>query len=368
MLRNLPVASPKPDVTRFIDILLGKAKSARPPLVEYLIDDVLRRPITSEMLGRQWVDYPADDVANRDQAKLYLDNFVDFFYRMGYDFVRFERGFSFDRPTLATADTATGTAKQRSWADEHHGSIMSWEDFERYPWPKIEDVDFFPFEYINRILPDGMGLISCHASGLFENLSQMMSFEGLCMALYDDPALVRAIVDRLADLMAAFHRQLLGLDRLVVVFQGDDMGFRTGTLISPDDLRKYILPWHKLVAAQAHAAGRPYFLHSCGQLGAIMDDLIDDVKIDAKHSYEDVIIPAPDFQARYGDRIAVLGGLDINILAGGTPEDVRARARELMTICGARGRYAIGSGNSVPSYIPVPNYLAMVDEALGFGG
>ncbi len=35
-----------------------------------------------------------------------------------------------------------------------------------------------------------------------------------------------------------------------------------------------------------------------------------------------------------------------------------------MDDCGPRGRYAVGSGNSIPSYIPVENYLAMVDEAL----
>jgi len=86
-----------------------------------------------------------------------------------------------------------------------------------------------------------------------------------------------------------------------------------------------------------------------------MDRLIDDVGIDGKHSYEDAIIPAPAFQERYGDRITVLGGLDLNILAGGTPEQVRARTRERVETCGARGRYAIGSGNSVPSYVPVDN-------------
>ncbi len=36
----------------------------------------------------------------------------------------------------------------------------------------------------------------------------------------------------------------------------------------------------------------------------------------------------------------------------------------LMERCGRRGRYAIGSGNSIPSYVPLENYLAMVDEAL----
>jgi uroporphyrinogen decarboxylase len=166
--------------------------------------------------------------------------------------------------------------------------------------------------------------------------------------------------------MTGFYRHLLDLERLIVVFQGDDMGFRTGTLIGPEDLRQYILPWHKRFAAMAHGKGLPYFLHSCGNLSKIMEDLIEDVGIDGKHSFEDAILPADEFQALYGDRIAVLGGVDINILAAGTPEQVRQRTRGLMAACGPRGRYAIGSGNSIPSYIPVENYLAMVDEALAF--
>jgi uroporphyrinogen decarboxylase len=94
-----------------------------------------------------------------------------------------------------------------------------------------------------------------------------------------------------------------------------------------------------------------------------MDDLLDVVGIDGKHSFEDAIIPAQDFQSAYGNRVAVLGGLDINILSGTPPGRVREQTRFLIETCGARGRYAVGSGNSVPSYVPPENYLAMVDEA-----
>jgi uroporphyrinogen decarboxylase len=95
-----------------------------------------------------------------------------------------------------------------------------------------------------------------------------------------------------------------------------------------------------------------------------MEDLIEDVKIDGKHSFENAIIPIQDFQARFGRRIAVLGGLDVNILSTQSPEEVRKGTRHLIETCGSRGRFAIGSGNSIPSYVPVENYLAMVDEAL----
>jgi len=99
-----------------------------------------------------------------------------------------------------------------------------------------------------------------------------------------------------------------------------------------------------------------------------MEDLIVDVGIDGKHSYEDAIVPVQDFQARYGERIAVLGGLDINILSGKSVSEVRAHVRFLLETCGGRGRYAIGSGNSVPSYVPVENYLAMIEETHRFAG
>jgi uroporphyrinogen decarboxylase len=260
------------------------------------------------------------------------------------------------------ADAAPGSSKEREWTDSAHGSITSWAEFERYPWPNVEEFDFFPFEYINSHLPEGMGLISCHAGGVFEHLSWIMSVEGLSYALAEDPALVRAVADRLGGLMLAFYRHLVDLDRLAVVFPGDDMGYRTATIIAPARLREYTLPWHARFAALAHEHGLPYFLHSCGNLAGIMEDLIETVRIDGKHSYEDAILPVQEFQKKYGDRIAVLGGLDLNILSGEPPGRVRAQTRMLLETCGARGRYALGAGNSVPSYVPVANYLAMLDE------
>jgi uroporphyrinogen decarboxylase len=360
-LRNLPRVDPRPDAHRFIDVLVGRVRGAAVPLVEYLVDDVVRRPIMTELIGRPWVQ----DTGDRDAQEAYLDGFVEFWYRMGYDFCRFEQSLGFDINRILAPDPTPQSAKERAWVDEHKGTIESWEDFESYPWPTVEGMDFHAFEYLNDHLPEGMGLVTCHAAGIFEHLSQIMSLEGISLALYDNPELVRAVSERLGGLITGFYRHLLDLDHVVAIFQGDDMGFRTGTLVSPDALRRYVLPWHKRFAAMAHERGVPYFLHSCGNIEAIMEDLIEDIGIDGKHSFEDAILPVEQFQARYGERIAVLGGLDLNTLAGGSPEEVREKTRLLVETCGARGRYAIGSGNSVPSYVPVENYLAMVDEALG---
>jgi uroporphyrinogen decarboxylase len=357
---QIPLEKPQPDCRKAIDHLMGRIRLERPPLVEYIVDEAVIRPVLARM-GRTWVDSSVDFTG-------WMDNFAAFYQAMGYSLIKFELSLPFETYHLLAPDTAPYVQRERAWNDQHRGVITCWADFERYPWPKVEDFDFSPFEILNRRLPEGMGLMLSHAGGPFEKLSDLMSYEGLCLALYDHMALVQAVQERVGELMERFYIHLLDLDQVVALFPGDDMGFRSGTLISPDHLRALCLPWHRKYASLAHENGLPYFLHSCGRLVNIMDDLIDQVGIDGKHSYEDAILPVDEFQAYYGGsepgNIAVLGGLDLNILAAGTQAEVRARTRALIDTCNPRGRYAIGSGNSIPSYIPVENYLAMVAEAL----
>ena len=73
-LNHLPVAKPQPNAAEFIDILMGRSRSTRVPLVEYLVDDVLMRPITTDLLGRQWVV----ETGERESQKAALDNFTQF--------------------------------------------------------------------------------------------------------------------------------------------------------------------------------------------------------------------------------------------------------------------------------------------------
>jgi uroporphyrinogen decarboxylase len=360
MTTILPLSNPNPDAQECIDILMGRIPQCRTPLIEYVIDDVVWKPIVTDMLQRRWIDIGHE----RESRNAYLENFIQVWYRLGYDCVKYENDAGFVQHRVSARDPSPWSKKQREWMDEHRGAITSWEEFEKYPWPDISRVDFSDYEYLNSTLPEGMGLITSHGGGIFEHVSWIMSYEGLCIALYDNPDLVKAVIDKTGSIIEGFYRHILDLDRVVAILQGDDMGFRTGPLVAPDILRSYFLPWHKRYARLTHDRSIPYFLHSCGKVDSIMHDLIEDVRIDGKHSFEDVIIPVQEFQERYGNSIAVLGGLDVNILGAGTPDDVRRKTRFLIETCGHRGRYAIGSGNSIPSYIPLINYLTMVEEAL----
>jgi uroporphyrinogen decarboxylase len=269
----------------------------------------------------------------------------------------------------AVPDTAAlPKSAGRVFQDEHTGPIMSWEDLERFPWPDpAAPAATRDLEWFQKNLPEDMCIIGGLTGHFAEDLSWLMGYETLCFALHDQPDLVAAVAERLTDRYRAITARLLEFDRVKCVWGSDDMGFKTGLLISPDDTRRLVLPGHKLCAEMAHEAGRPYLLHSCGRLTDIIDDLIDDVKIDAKHSYEDTIEDVREVKGTYGRRIALLGGIDVDFLCRAGEEAIRRRVRQTLEVCQGGGGYCLGTGNSVANYIPLDNYLAMVDEGMLYG-
>lgn len=368
----LPLEKPKPNSGRFIDVLMGKKATDKPPLIDYLVDDDIMRIILEELIGLKWMypykaEFGIKKRATNDRKIMaaYWDNYIEFWYRMGYDYVRLEMGYDFPLKHRVAKDTAEiSRGGNRAWAEETESVIKNWQDFENYPWPKSEDLDFFPFEYVSTHLPEGMKMIVSHAGGPLERLTWIISIQSLSILLYDNPELIEAVINRIGSLMVEFYKCILEIPGICAIFPGDDMGYKTSTVISPKHLGQFILPWHKKFAQMAHDKNLPYFLHSCGNLEEIMSSLIEEVKIDGKHSFEDVIIPAVDFKRKYGDKIAVLGGVDMDYLSRCRPDEVRCYVRKLINDCAPGGRFAVGAGNSIANYIPVENYLTMLDEAL----
>jgi len=132
-------------------------------------------------------------------------------------------------------------------------------------------------------------------------------------------------------------------------------------MISPDDLRELAFPWHRRMVEVAHAAGRPFLLHACGNLATVMEDIID-IGFDGKHSFEDTIEPVTVAKKRWGDRIALLGGIDLDFLCRSSHAQIRTYVRGVLRECAPGGGYALGTGNSVANYVPVANFLTMMEE------
>ena len=289
----------------------------------------------------------------------------------GFDHVRVGiGGMDFKLHKEVTADTA-GLARNggRTYQDEHTGPIMSWADFEKFPWPDPTAAGATSeLEWYQKNLPQDMCIIGSGGFAHFaEFLAWLMGYETLCFALYDNRDLVAAIARKLTEHYRVILGRMLQFDRMKIVWGSDDMGHKTGLLISPNDTREFILPGHKLMAEMSHATGRPYLLHSCGKLNDIIPDLIDDVKIDAKHSFEDTIEDVRQVKGTYGRHMALLGGIDVDFLCRHDEPAIRQRVRATLDTCMPGGGYCLGTGNSVTNYIPLDHYLAMVDEGMLYG-
>jgi uroporphyrinogen decarboxylase len=182
--------------------------------------------------------------------------------------------------------------------------------------------------------------------------------------LYEDKDLVKEIIDNIGSRLVKHYEILGGFDAVGAMISNDDWGYKTQPMLTPAQMREYIIPWHKKIVQAIHNAGRPAILHSCGNLELVMDDIIDDIGFDGKHSYEDVICPVEEMYDRYHDRIAILGGIDVDFLCRSTPEEITKRSRALVEMGMRGGGYALGSGNSIPEYVPQENYLAMIKAAI----
>ncbi len=347
-----PDLKPDPNFDR-LKTVFARKQPDRVPFIELFLDDEI-------MVSLREAPFSADPARRWQEI-------ADLYFRLGYDYVPASAGFGFPYHTVAAEDTAPLSRGQRSWVQESDGAVQTWEDFERYPWPLPKDEHYLPIEYAAAARLDGMGLIPIGPGGVLENVMWLMGYGPMSYAMADQPDLLQAVFDRVGETLVEAFGRMAEHQAVGAVFLGDDMGFKTQTMISPEAMRKYVFPWQRRVVKAVHAHGKPLLLHACGNLEAVMDDLIDYVGIDAKHSFEDIITPVTEAKKKWGGRIAILGGLDLDFLVRSTPEQVRSRTREVLEVCMPGGGYALGSGNSIANYIPVANYLAMLEEGWRLG-
>lgn len=343
----------EPDFDRLLTVLRLDGEPDLLPFLDFGHDVTIMQAV----LGR---DVPGDP----EQYRRFR---IDFALACGYDVVRAQvADYGFARPEhRVTDDTAEESGRKRSWRDDHAGLIGSWEEFEAYQWPRIEQADFSEIEAFGPMLPAKMKLIVALPGGVLENLINIMGYETLCYKLADDPDLVRAVADRVGECELALYEALVELEQVGALWLNDDLGFKTATMISPTHLREYVFPWHTRLVERAHAGDLPVILHACGNVSEVMDDLIA-TGIDAKHSFEDIIEPVAEFKRRYGDRLAAIGGIDMDVISRCSEDEVRSYTRGVIDECAPGGGWALGTGNSVPNYVPVANFLAMLDEGVRY--
>lgn len=240
-------------------------------------------------------------------------------------------------------------------------AIIDYESFKSFDWPNPDSYDYSRLDEVKNNLPEGMKVVVSGPCGVLENAIGLVGFERLCMIIVDSPDLAEKIFGEIGQRLARYYEICAKYDSVGALISNDDWGFKTQTMLSPEYMRKYVIPWHKKIAEICHKANKPVILHSCGKLDSVMDDILYDIGYDAKHSYEDAIEPVESFYDRLGSKIAVVGGIDVDFICTASELQIKERCLKMLARSSKKGGYALGTGNSVPPYVPKEKYYAMIN-------
>ncbi len=333
-----------PDYKNILQVLHNK-KPQRLPLYEHSIDPLVMSRITNQ-------SYILDGSSEADFHNYYT-KLINFWRDMTYDSFAYE---------TSVCDCFPGHGAIRGGK----GPIQTRDDFDKYPFkdiPAIFHEQYTPhFDAIRSALPAGMKAYGGCGYGIFEASEDLVGFESLCILQFEDPQLFADLYRRLGDLYVELWSWVIGRYHDIFVFfrMGDDLGYKASTLMSPVTYRQHVFPQYKRIINLVHKSGKKFLLHSCGNIFSVMDDLIA-LGIDAKHSNEDIIAPFDKWIDLYNGRIGLFGGIDMNELCLNDADTVYKLVLEKGREYRHRTKgFGLGSGNSIPDYVPTDAYLAMI--------
>lgn len=297
-----------------------------------------------------------------------LKTYVSFWEKAGYDYVLLQvRG-----QPLPDAVQIKITEGQLRWT-RHTGSaptfglstISNEASFEAYPWIGSQDVYYQDVDSIRQFLPESMKLVVSHGP-IFQSVFRMMGLESMSVAAVENPALIEAIADKVGQLSVSIIRNLAQRDWVGGIWFGDDMAYTHGLFVSPDFLRRYVFPFYRQMGDLCRQYEKLFILHSDGDLTQVFEDLIG-CGYQAVHPNEPSSVDILELKRRWGDRLAFIGNIDMDLLVRGTPEQIIDATKYLIDNVAPGGGFALGSGNSIANYIPLENYKAMLETAAEYG-
>lgn len=244
---------------------------------------------------------------------------------------------------------------------------------------EIEDLDFFdwpdPEKYIDleevkrrcAAAPKDRAVLAQVWSAHFQDACASFGMETALMNMVANPEIYQAVDDKIVNFYLRANELILEATKgmLDAIIIANDFGTQRGLMISRDMIHKYVMPGSKKLIDQAHSYGVKVIYHSCGAVFDAMPELIE-AGADFIHPLQATAagMDPRRIKAAYGDKVSFCGGVDIQeLLPNGTPEQVRAKVRELREIF-PTGLIISPSQGVILDDVPPENIAAMLDEAL----
>lgn len=231
--------------------------------------------------------------------------------------------------------------------------------------PDIRGIGSFPdlYETIARVrdTTDCFILVTYYAS-LFEKAWFLRGMENLLVDMAQNQDYCDALFERIMAADLHMLDMMLSAD-VDGVLLGCDWGSQKALLMGPDYWHRYIGPRHARMFRFIRQAGKYAFLHSCGNIFAVLPDVVE-MGVQVLNPVQPECMDIREIKARFGDRLAFWGGISTQrTLPMGSPGDVRREVREVAARLGEHGGYILSPAQSIQEDVPLENCLALIEEA-----
>ncbi len=277
-----------------------------------------------------------------------LGNGIGFFENAGADRVRDVFGVVWDR----SVDKDIGVVEN---------CVLPEPTLTGYQFPDPQDLRFF-HDIPERIAAGGDRYrVYQLGFSLYERAWTLRGMENLLIDFTDNPEFVHTLLNAIADYNIAQVRTALRYE-IDAVYFGDDWGQQHGLQMGYARWREFIYPVLQRMYGAVRSAGKQVFIHSCGDVDELFDDLIG-IGLDCFNPFQPEVMDVAALLTKYRGRLAFHGGLSTQrTLPSGTAADVRAESERLLEL-GRAGSYIFSPAHAVEGDVPLANMLAFMEAA-----